>query len=126
MPRRWCWNEFCREVLGGRTLLQVGQTIVFCRLSCLIELQMSFTRRHLPHWIPEDTIVFVTWRLAGPCRESRRQTTKNDRLSYIRTNSMTEAYLALCGCRIRGLPVSWRTRSFTGIRFAGSTHSMPG
>jgi REP element-mobilizing transposase RayT len=26
---------------------------------------MSFTRRHLPHWIPEDAAVFVTWRLAG-------------------------------------------------------------
>ena len=26
---------------------------------------MPFTRRHLPHWIPEETPVFVTWRLAG-------------------------------------------------------------
>ncbi len=26
---------------------------------------MSYTRRHLPHWIPEDTAVFVTCRLAG-------------------------------------------------------------
>ncbi len=26
---------------------------------------MSFTRRHLPHWIPEETPIFVTWRLAG-------------------------------------------------------------
>jgi REP element-mobilizing transposase RayT len=26
---------------------------------------MAFTRRHLPHWIPEETVVFVTWRLAG-------------------------------------------------------------
>jgi putative transposase len=26
---------------------------------------MAFTRRHLPHWIPGDTAVFVTWRLAG-------------------------------------------------------------
>ena len=26
---------------------------------------MAFTRRHLPHWIPEDNAVFVTWRLAG-------------------------------------------------------------
>jgi REP element-mobilizing transposase RayT len=26
---------------------------------------MAFTRRHLPHWIPEETTVFVTWRLAG-------------------------------------------------------------
>src|ERR1039457_696145 len=26
---------------------------------------MAFTRRHLPHWIPEETPVFVTWRLAG-------------------------------------------------------------
>src|ERR1035441_4911535 len=26
---------------------------------------MPFTRRHLLHWIPEETPVFVTWRLAG-------------------------------------------------------------
>jgi REP element-mobilizing transposase RayT len=26
---------------------------------------MSYTYRHLPHWIPEDVAVFVTWRLAG-------------------------------------------------------------
>ena len=26
---------------------------------------MAFTRRHLPHWIPEEAAVFVTWRLAG-------------------------------------------------------------
>jgi REP element-mobilizing transposase RayT len=26
---------------------------------------MSFTRRHLPHWIPDNTIIFVTWSLAG-------------------------------------------------------------
>jgi hypothetical protein len=26
---------------------------------------MAFTRRHLPHWIPEETAVFVTWRLTG-------------------------------------------------------------
>ena len=32
---------------------------------------MAFTRRRLPHWLPEETAVFVTWRLAGslPCRE---------------------------------------------------------
>jgi REP element-mobilizing transposase RayT len=26
---------------------------------------MLFYRRHLPHWIPDDAVVFVTWRLAG-------------------------------------------------------------
>ncbi len=26
---------------------------------------MSFSRRHLPHWVPEQATVFVTWRLAG-------------------------------------------------------------
>ena len=26
---------------------------------------MAFSRRHLPHWVPEDATVFVTWRLAG-------------------------------------------------------------
>jgi REP element-mobilizing transposase RayT len=27
---------------------------------------MSFSRRHLPHWIPDEAAIFVTWRLAGP------------------------------------------------------------
>jgi REP element-mobilizing transposase RayT len=31
----------------------------------LCQPSMSFTRRHLPHWIPEETAIFVTWRLAG-------------------------------------------------------------
>jgi hypothetical protein len=26
---------------------------------------MAFTRRHLPHWVPPEAAVFVTWRLAG-------------------------------------------------------------
>jgi REP element-mobilizing transposase RayT len=26
---------------------------------------MSFHRRRLPHWVPDQAIVFVTWRLAG-------------------------------------------------------------
>ena len=41
--------------------LAVGQTIVFCGLSG----SMPFSRRHLPHWVPEEATVFVTWRLAG-------------------------------------------------------------
>ena len=43
---------------------QVGQTIAFCGLSRL-QGPMAFTYRHLPHWIPEEATVFVTWRLAG-------------------------------------------------------------
>jgi REP element-mobilizing transposase RayT len=26
---------------------------------------MSYYERHLPHWQPEDAVLFVTWRLAG-------------------------------------------------------------
>jgi putative transposase len=40
---------------------KVRQTIVLCGLS----VPMSFSRRHLPHWVPEQATVFVTWRLAG-------------------------------------------------------------
>ena len=29
---------------------------------------MSFTRRHLPHWVPAGAVVFVSWRLAGSVR----------------------------------------------------------
>ena len=44
----------------------MGQTIGFRRLSGPRQTTMAFTRRHLPHWIPEETALFVTWRLAGP------------------------------------------------------------
>jgi REP element-mobilizing transposase RayT len=35
------------------------------RDAALLTRKMAFTRRHLPHWIREETAVFVTWRLAG-------------------------------------------------------------
>jgi REP element-mobilizing transposase RayT len=28
-------------------------------------------RRRLPHWVPDDTVIFVTWRLAGSSPPSR-------------------------------------------------------
>jgi REP element-mobilizing transposase RayT len=34
---------------------------------------MAFTRRHLPHWIPSNAIVFVTSRLAGSFPPDARQ-----------------------------------------------------
>jgi len=34
---------------------------------------MSFTRRRLPHWVPDGAIVFVTWRLAGSWRKADDQ-----------------------------------------------------
>ncbi len=43
----------------------MGQTIVFCGLPCFVTLFMLFYRRRLPHWIPDQAFVFVTWRLAG-------------------------------------------------------------
>jgi len=71
-------SVFLREDRRVRRLLvQVGQTIGFCRLSRSAPHEhatMAFTRRHLPHWVPEETAVFVTWRLAGslPCREREK------------------------------------------------------
>ena len=31
-------------------------------------------RRRLPHWVPDDTVIFVTWRLAGSAPPSRPET----------------------------------------------------
>jgi len=31
-------------------------------------------RRKLPHWVPDDSIIFVTWRLAGSDPPSRPET----------------------------------------------------
>jgi putative transposase len=37
-----------------------------------------YWRRRLPHWIPDETIVFVTWRLAGTLPQSRPGVLKAD------------------------------------------------
>jgi REP element-mobilizing transposase RayT len=42
---------------------------------------MAFTRRHLPHWIPEEAAVFVTWRLAGSLPPQADLTDDKDRSS---------------------------------------------
>ena len=43
-------------------------------------MKKHYWERRLPHWIPDDTPIFVTWRLAGslPLGAGRRQ----DRLRY--------------------------------------------
>jgi putative transposase len=41
----------------------VGQTIAVRGLP--IQPAIMFYRRRLPHWIPENSILFLTWRLAG-------------------------------------------------------------
>jgi putative transposase len=47
----------------------------------LREPTMAFTRRHLPHWIPDDADVFVTWRLAGSIPLHLSQTNRKPRPS---------------------------------------------
>jgi putative transposase len=49
----------------------VGQTIAFCGLPSF--LKMLYYRRRLPHWVPDDAVIFVTWRLAGSEPPSRPQ-----------------------------------------------------
>jgi REP element-mobilizing transposase RayT len=46
----------------------------------LVGHEKHYWERHLPHWIPDQTPIFVTWRLAGslPPGADRRQ----DRLSH--------------------------------------------
>ncbi|MBI4480900.1 MAG: hypothetical protein HY651_12845 [Acidobacteria bacterium] len=41
---------------------------------------MVFYRRKLPHWIPEDKALFVTWRLHGSLPEEARERQKSSRL----------------------------------------------
>jgi REP element-mobilizing transposase RayT len=56
---------------------------------------MAFTRRHLPHWIPEETPIFVTWRLAGSlplvCDDSPRNELLTD---DARRSSVLPAFLS--------------------------------
>jgi REP element-mobilizing transposase RayT len=52
---------------------------------------MPFTRRHLPHWIPEETVVFVTWRLAGSmaaCSVERSFLAQDERLDAARSGPL--------------------------------------
>ena|ERR1017187_914822 len=46
---------------------------------------MPFTRRHLPHWIPEEAAVFVTWRLAGSLPPRAAETDDKNRSSVPRS-----------------------------------------
>jgi putative transposase len=39
---------------------------------------MSFYRRRLPHWQPEETPIFLTWRLFGSMPKQRQTETKSD------------------------------------------------
>ena len=50
---------------------------------------MSFTRRHLPHWIPDNSIIFVTWRVAegSPLADPRCAQVVADALMLGRTGS---------------------------------------
>jgi len=43
-----------------------------------------FTRRHLPHWIPDNAIIFVTWRVAdaSPLADPRCAQVVADALIY--------------------------------------------
>ena len=43
----------------------MGQTIAFCGLPSENLSRVLDYRRRLPHWIPDHSILFVTWRLAG-------------------------------------------------------------
>jgi REP element-mobilizing transposase RayT len=49
-------------------------------VACLPIMKKHYWERRLPHWIPDETPIFVTWRLAGslPIGAGRRQ----DRLRY--------------------------------------------
>ena len=41
---------------------------------------MVFYRRKLPHWVPEDKALFVTWRLHGSLPEEARERQESSRL----------------------------------------------
>jgi putative transposase len=60
---RFCICEVCLETGRARLTLDclVGQAI---SSPAGLDNTMYWERR-LPHWIPEDTPIFVTWRLAG-------------------------------------------------------------
>jgi hypothetical protein len=49
--------------------LRVSPFVEHCgighRFFCGLSIPMSNTYRHLPHWSPDETPIFVTWRLFG-------------------------------------------------------------
>jgi putative transposase len=75
---------------------------------------MAFTRRHLPHWIPENTAIFVTGRLAGslPPQAKIPFLQQDEQLDSMRSGSdwlhdsrvaCVVAHALLYGEKIRGL-----------------------
>ena len=53
-----------------------------------------FQRRRLPHWVPEPSIVFVTWRLAGTLPQPTPEWLTGDLFSeallYVRANRRSD------------------------------------
>jgi putative transposase len=67
-------------------------------------------RRRLPHWVPDDAVIFVTWRLAGSAPPSRPQilTAENTgRTPFVRNDRVLDKAVAgprwLSDSRIAGM-----------------------
>jgi len=59
-----------------------------------------FYRRHLPHWIPDQSVIFVTWRLAGsiPVRAPDILTPENTgRIPFLRHDELLDRSTAHSG-----------------------------
>jgi hypothetical protein len=69
------------ELTGGRTAYPTSEKKPSLPAPVFV---MSFTRRHLPHWIPDNSIIFVTWKVAegSPLADPRCAQLVADALIY--------------------------------------------
>jgi putative transposase len=63
---------------------------VFEKFASVEALPGVFYRRHLPHWIPEDKLFFVTWRLDGswPKRDNGPEWLSDPRIAKMLTEAL--------------------------------------
>lgn len=82
------WSfHIVREVPARQATMpvdRVGQTIVFCGLPRFVHDFMLFYRRRLPHWIPDQAIIFLTWRLAGSLPQPSPDIDVTDNTAHLR------------------------------------------
>ena len=61
----------------------VGRTIGFCRPPGAKREAMLYYRRRLPHWVPDQAALFVTWRLAGSLPARQPEVLRAERVNFM-------------------------------------------
>ena len=85
-------------ILSNKTSVSPLKLLILrstARTYYITAVTMSFHRRRLPHWMPDQAIIFVTWRMAGSPPPPDEPP---ERFDPVRS-----------GYRTHGSPTCWRT-----------------